>query len=341
MGSTESGRRVHMKALVTGATGFVGSSLVRELLKDGKEVKVLVRQSSSTKNIHGLDVEKAYGDVRDKESVKAALAGCDTFYQTAAVFEFWGPSKKDYYDVNVEGTKASLQAALERAVPKVVYTSSVVALGSHGRDCLAAEDAEFNLWKTGAHYCISKYLGEAEALKFAGKGVPVVIVNPGVVIGVRDIRPTPSGRIILDVLNKRTPGYLDGGFHYVDVEDVARGHILAAQKGRTGEKYILGNANLSMLDFYRLVAEVAGMKPPGLRFPYPAVLTMSYLYSLVARVTRRPPVVTPAAARVSRVHAYFDSSKAVNELGMPQTPIRATVEKAVNWFRENGYVKAG
>jgi dihydroflavonol-4-reductase len=334
-------RRVHMKALVTGATGFIGSSLVRELMKDGREVKVLVRQSSSTKNIEGLDVEKAYGDVRDKESVKAALAGCDTFYQTAAVFEFWGPRKKDYYDVNVEGTKASLQAALEQGVPKVVYTSSVVALGSHGRDCFASEDAEFNLWKTGAHYCISKYLGEVEALKFAGNGLPVVIVNPGVVIGVRDIRPTPSGRIILDVLNKRTPGYLDGGFNYVDVEDVARGHILAAQKGRTGEKYILGNANLSMLDFYRLVGDVSGMKAPRLKFPYPVVLATAYLSSLFARITGRPPVVTAALARVSRVHAYYDSSKAVRELGMPQTPVRTTVEKAVNWFGENGYVRAG
>jgi dihydroflavonol-4-reductase len=329
-----------MKALVTGATGFIGSALVRELLKDGKEVKVLIRKSSNTKNIDGLDVERAYGDVRDKEAVKAALAGCDTFYQTAALFEYWGPSKKDYYDVNVEGTKASLQAALEQGVPKVIHTSSIVSLGSHGRDCLAKEDAGFNLWKTGAHYCISKYLAEVEALRFAQEGLPVVVVNPAVVIGVRDIRPTPSGRLILDVLNKKTPGHMDGGFNYVDVEDVAWGHILAAEKGRIGEKYILGNANLSMLDFYRLVADVAGAEPPRLKFPYPAVLATAYLYSLIAAFTRRPPVVTPAAARVARIYGYFDSSKAVRELGMPQTLIRTTVEKAVNWFRENEYVKA-
>jgi dihydroflavonol-4-reductase len=330
-----------MKALVTGATGFIGSSLVRELLKDGKEMKVMVRRSSSTKNIDGLDVEKVYGDVREKEAVKAALKGCDTFYQTAALYEYWGPSKKDYYDVNVEGTKASLQAALEQGVPKVVHTSSIAALGCHGCDCPAKEDAEFNLWKTGAHYCISKYLAEAEALKFAQKGLPVVVVNPAGVLGVRDIRPTPSGRLILDVLNKKTPGYMDGGLNYVDVEDVARGHILAAQKGKPGEKYILGNANLSMLDFYRLVGDVSGMKPPGLRFPYPAVLATSYLYSLIASITKRPPVVTPAAVRVARLYGYFDSSRAVKELGMPQTPIKTTVEKAVNWFRENGYVKTG
>jgi dihydroflavonol-4-reductase len=335
-------RREQMKSLVTGATGFVGSALVRELLKDGKEVRVLVRKGSSTRNIEGLEVEKAYGDVRDKDAVGAALKGCDTFYQTAALFEYWGPSKKDYYDVNVEGTRASLQASLEQDVPKVVHTSSIVAMGAHGRDCLAKEDAEFNYWKTGAHYCISKYLAEVEALKFAQKGLPVVVVNPAAVIGIRDIRPTPSGRLILDVLNKRTLGYMDGGLNYVDVEDVARGHILAAQKGRVGEKYILGNgtANLSMLDFYRLVADVAGMKPPGLKFPYPAVLATAYLYSIIAAITKRPPVATPAAVRVARMYGYFDSSKAVKELGMPQTSIRTTVEKAVNWFRENGYVKA-
>lgn len=329
-----------MKALVTGATGFIGSALVRELLKDGKEVKVLVRQSSNTKNIDGLDVQKAYGDVRDKEAVKAALKGCDTFYQTAALYEYWGPSKKDYYDVNVEGTRASLQGALEQGVEKVVHTSSIAALGCHGQECPAKEDAEFNLGKTGAHYCISKYLAEVEALKFARNGLPVVIVNPAGVLGVRDIRPTPSGRVILDVLNKRTIGYMDGGMNYVDVEDVARGHILAAQKGRIGEKYVLGNTNLSILEFDQLVADVAGMQPPKLKFPYAAVIASAYLYGLMANITRKPPFVTPPMARVARMHMYFDSSKAVKELGMPQTPIRTTVEKAVNWFRENGYVKA-
>ncbi len=330
-----------MKALVTGATGLIGSSLVRELLKEGKEVKVLVRQSSNTRNIDGLDVEKAYGDVRDKEAVKAALKGCDTFYQTAALYEFWGPSKKDYYDVNVEGTKVSLQAALEQGVPKVVHTSSVAAIGAHGRERPASEEAHYNYPDGAPHYVLTKYQGQVEALKMAQKGLPVVVVNPAVVIGVRDVKPTPSGRIILDVLNNRTPGYIDGGGNYVDVEDVARGHILAAQRGRIGEKYILGNANMSILEFYNLVSDVAGMQPPKLKFPYPAVLVTSYLFQLIAAITKKPPQLTPSMARVARMYTYVDSSKAVKELGMPQTPIRTTVEKAVNWFRENGYVKAG
>ena len=303
-------------------------------------MKVLVRQNSNTKNIDGLEFEKAYGDVRDKEAVKAALKGCDAFYQTAALYEFWGPSKKDYYDVNVGGTKASLQAALEQGVPKVVHTSSIASLGSHGREPLAREDAQFNSWKTGAHYNISKYEAEVEALKFAQKGLPVVVVNPGVVLGVRDVRPTPSGRVIVDILNKRMPAYMDGGANYVDVEDVARGHILAAQKGKVGEKYILGNANMSLLEFFTLVGDVAGVQPPKLKLPYPAVLVTAYLYQIMASITNRPPAMTPALARVTRTHMYFDSSKAVKELGFTQTPIRTTVEKAVKWFRENGYVKA-
>jgi len=330
-----------MKALVTGATGFVGAALVRELLKDGKEVKVLVRQSSNTRNIDGLDFERAYGDIRDKESVKSALKGCDTFYQTAALHEYWGHPKKDFYDINVEGTKSSLQAALEQGVGKVVYTSSIVALGAHGREHPANEDAQYNSPAGAPLYCLTKHLGEVEALKMAQKGLPIVIVNPGAIIGVRDIRPTPSGRIILDVLNKRSPGYMDGGINYVDVEDVARGHILAAAKGKVGQKYVLGNANMSILEFYALVGEVAGVKPPSLKFPYLAVLATAYLYLLIAGITKKPPPITPALARITRLYMYFDSTKAAKELGFQQTPIRTTVEKAVNWFRENGYVKAG
>ncbi|MBN1382073.1 MAG: NAD-dependent epimerase/dehydratase family protein [Deltaproteobacteria bacterium] len=328
-----------MKALVTGATGFVGAAIIRELIKDGKEVKVMVRKSSNTSNIDGLDVEKAYGDIRDKESVKAALKGCDTFYQAAALYEFWGPTKKNFYDVNVEGTKSSLEAALEHGVGKVVYTSSIAGLGAHGRDFPATEEVPYNLGAGVPHYVTTKYLGQVEALKMARKGLPVVIVNPATVIGIRDIKPTPSGRIILDVLNKRTPGYMDGGTNYVDVEDVARGHILAAARGKVGELYILGNANMSLLDFYRLVGEVAGMPPPKLKFPYPAVLATSYLYLLTAGIMKKPPPVTPGMARITSRYMYFDSSKAVNELGLQLTPIRTTVEKAVNWFRENGYVK--
>ena len=328
-----------MKTLVTGATGFIGSSLVRELLKDGVQVKVLVRKNSDTRNIDGLDIERVYGDIRDGDSVKAALKGCDTFYQTAALYTFWGPNKKEYYDINVEGTKTALNAALEQGVEKVVYTSSMAAIGCHGVENPANENTRFNLMDSGEHYCITKYLGEIEARKFLDRGLPLVIVNPAIVLGVRDTKPTPSGQMILNVVNKRMPGYMDCGANFVDVEDVARGHILAAKKGRVGERYVLGNENMSLRDFFRLTGEVAGVDPPKLKLPSTAVLVSSYVYQAISSLTKKPPIMTPGMVRIYRDYWYFDCSKAVKELGLPQTPVRTTIEKAVKWFRENGYVK--
>jgi len=298
-----------------------------------------VREKSDTRNIDGLDVEKAYGDIRDSESVKSALKGCDTFYQTAALYAFWAPDSKVFYDINVEGTKTALNAALEQGLEKVVYTSTIAAIGSHGADSPANEEAEFNAWKTGDHYSRSKYLGEVEAKKFCEKGLPLVIVNPAVVIGVRDIKPTPSGKMIVDVINKRMPGYIDGGMNFVDVEDVARGHILAAQKGKVGERYILGNENLSVRDYCELIGEVSGVEPPKRKMPYRLAIAMGYGFQLLSSVTRKPPVLTAPMVRIGSKYAYFDVSKAVSELALPQTPIKTTIEKAVNWFRENGYVK--
>jgi dihydroflavonol-4-reductase len=327
-----------MKTLVTGATGFIGSSLVRELLKDGAEVRVLVRENSNTRNIDGLDVERVYGDIRDGESMKAALKKCNIFYQTAALYSFWVPDNKTFYDINVEGAKTALGAALEQGVEKVVYTSSVVAVGAYGANKLANEDTEYNLWDTGNHYSRSKHLGEVEAKKFCEKGLPVVIVNPAEVIGVRDIKPTPSGQMILDIVNKKMPGYIDGGTNLVDVEDVARGHILAAQKGKVGERYILGNENLSITDFFKLIGEVSGVEPPKMKLPYSLALVLSYGYQLVSGITKKPPPFTPSVVRMASKYMYYDCSKAVNELGLPQTPVKTTIEKAVAWFRENGYL---
>jgi dihydroflavonol-4-reductase len=329
-----------MKVLVTGATGFIGSSLVRELLKDGVEVRVLVRENSDTRNIDGLDVERAHGDIRDNESIKASLKGCDTFYQTAALIAFWVPNSEIFYDINVEGTKTALNAALEQGIEKVVYTSSVVTLGFHGADTLANEEAEFNLWDTGDHYFRSKYLGEIEAKKIYQNGLPLVIVNPAIPIGVRDIKPTPTGKMIVDVLNEKVPGYVDGGGNFVDVEDVARGHILAAQKGRIGERYILGNQNLPYVEYLKLVSEIGRVKPPKFKIPHSVAITMAYMYQFIATITKKPPLMTAPQVRFSSKYGYYDVSKAVNELGFTRTPIKTTFEKAVSWFRENGYVKA-
>lgn len=328
-----------MKTLVTGATGFMGSAVVRELLKAGADVRVTVRKDSDTRNIDGLDVERVYGDTRDRESMRAALQGCDILYHVAAYFAHWSANKDLFYEINVEGTKNVLEEALAQGLQKVVYTSTSNTIGSHGAGNYVNEEAEFNGWESGDHYVISKYLAEVEARRICERGLPLVIVNPTLVIGVRDIKPTPSGALIVDIANGDMPGYIDGAINVIDVEDVARGHLLAAERGRIGERYILGKENLMVRDFFRMVAEIAGVKPPRLKLPYGIALTLGHLFELQARITRKPPVVSVSQVRLGKMGEHFDNSKAVNDLGLPLTPIRTTIEKTIDWFRENGYIK--
>ena len=326
-----------MKNLVTGATGFIGSAIVRELIRDGEEVRVLVRAISDTRNIDKLDVERVYGDIRDGESMKKALKGCDTLYFTAAFFAHWTPDKDLPYEVNVGGTKASLQAALDAGIQKVVYTSTNNTMGAHG-PIPVDEQAEFNHWKTGDNYSISKYLAETEARSFVAKGLPIVIVNPTLVIGTNDIKPTPSGQMIIDVATGKMPGYIEGGTNVIDVEDVARGHILAAKKGRVGERYLLGNENITVSDYFKLIADIAGVKPPTFKIPYSLAVALGYVFELGASITKKSPVVTASEVRIGRKQEFYNCSKAVKELGLPQTPINVAIDKAINWFRENGYL---
>ncbi len=326
-----------MKKLVTGATGFIGSAITRELLKDGEDVKVLVRETSDTRNIDKLDVEKAYGDIRDSDSMKRALQGCDTLYLTAAYFAHWAPDPKLLYEINAGGTKASLQAALEAGIEKVVYTSTNNAIAASG-PVPADEEKTFNYWEARDHYSMSKYIAENEARIFVTRGLPVVMVNPTLVIGINDIKPSPSGQMIIDVVKQKIPGYIDGGINIVDVEDVARGHILAAKKGRVGERYLLGNKNITVHDYLTLIAEIAGVKPPAIKLPYHVALALGYLFEFGASLTKKPPVVTASEVRIARMTEWYDCSKAVNELGLPQTPIDITIKKALRWFRENGYL---
>ena len=328
-----------MKTLVTGATGFIGSTVVRELLKDGVDVRVTVRKDSDTRNIDGLDVEKAYGDTRDRESMRAALKGCDTLYHVAAYFAHWSLNKDLFYAVNVEGTKTILREALGQGLEKVVYTSTSNTIGSHGAGNFVNEQAEFNGWKTGDHYAISKYLAEIEAKKICEQGLPMVIVNPTLVIGVRDIKPTPSGKLIVDITNREMPGYIDGAINIIDVQDVARGHLLAAKKGRIGERYILGNENVTVGDFFSLVAETAGVKPPRLKLPYGVALMLGYVFHVQARITKQPPVVSLSQVRIGNMGEHFDNSKAVSELGLTLTPLKVTIKNTIDWFIQHGYIK--
>jgi dihydroflavonol-4-reductase len=326
-----------MKKLVTGATGFIGSAIARELLKDGEEIKVLVRKTSDTRNIDKLDVEKVFGDIRDADSMKQALKGCDTLYFTAAYFAHWAPDPKLLYEVNVGGTKATLKAAMDADIEKVVYTSTNNAIAASGT-IPANEEKAFNYWEARDHYSMSKYIAENEARIFVTRGLPLVMVNPTLVIGINDIKPTPSGQMIIDVASQKMPGYIDGGVNLIDVEDVARGHILAAQKGRVGERYLFGNRNITVHDYLHLIAEIAGVKPPSLKLPYPIALALGHLFELGSSINKKPPMVTASEVRIGKMTEWYDCSKAVNELGLPQTPIEQTIRKALDWFKQNGYL---
>ena len=326
-----------MKKLVTGSTGFIGSAITRELIKNGEEVKVLIRKTSDTRNIDNLEVEKVYGDIRDVDSMRSALKGCDTLFLTAAYFAHWAPNPKLLYEVNVGGTKASLQAALEADIEKVVYTSTNNAIAASG-PMPATEEKAFNYWESKDHYSMSKYIAENEARMFISKGLPLVIVNPTLVIGINDIKPTPSGQMIIDVVKKKMPGYIDGGINIIDVEDVAQGHILAVTKGKGGNRYLLGNRNVTVYEYLKLIADIAGVKPPAIKLPYKLALALGHIFELGSYITKKPPVVTASEVRIGKMTEWYDCSKAVNELGLPQTPIETTIKKAINWFKENGYI---
>jgi len=324
------------KKLVLGATGFVGSAVMRELLKDGNDVKVVLRKSSNTSNLDPFDVERVVADMTDTDSMKKALVECDTLYITAAYFAHWAPNPKKLYEVNVGGTKATLQAALEAGIEKVVYTSTNNTIGAHGVPVDETED--FNQWDINDDYSKSKYLAEVEAYKYGARGVPIVIVNPTFVVGTNDVRPTPSGRMIIDVASGKEALYMDARTNIIDVDDVARAEILAAQKGRIGERYILGNTNVNIPEFYKLIAEIAGVKPPKIKVPYPMALLAGHVFTTQAAITGKPPFVTAGEVKIGHRGEWYDCSKAVNELGMPRTPLPDTVRKAITWFRENGYL---
>lgn len=327
-----------MTILVTGATGFIGSAVVRALLADEQPVRCLVRKNSDVSNLAGLALDFAYGDVTDLDSVRRALEGCDRVIHMAAIYAIWMKDPNLMYRVNVNGTHKVLTACREAKVDKIVYVSSTAALGAHGR-MPANESAEFNMASTGDHYYLSKYQAEQAALEFAAKGLPVTIVNPAVPLGARDIKPTPSGALIINVMKGLLPGYIDGGLNVIDVNDCARGIVNALARGRNGEKYVLGNRNVSMKEFFDLIVKVAGYgKAPAIRFPVFMAVQSGYAYELLARITGKPPINTAAWVRVGSHYSWWDSSKAVRELGLPQTPIEASIAQAIAWFREHRYL---
>lgn len=326
-----------MKAFVTGATGFIGASLVRELLKDGFEVRALARPRSDRRNLHGLDLEVCEGDLRDRVSLEKGLDGCEYLFHAAADYRLWTRNPSEMYEINVGGTRNVMEAALNRGISRVVYTSSVGTLGNPGNGCPGNEGTPVTFSEMVGHYKKSKFLAEREAEGFIERGLPLVIVNPSTPIGALDIKPTPTGKIIVDFLNRKMPAYLDTGLNIIDVGECARGHILAARKGRIGEKYILGNENLTLARIFSMLEEITGLSAPKVRLPYTPILLAAYVNEAISRCTGKEPLIPLAGVQMAKKFMYFDPSKAVRELGLVKRPVMESLANAVKWFRDNGY----
>lgn len=328
-----------MRTFVTGGTGFIGGAVVRRLLQAGHEVKVLVRPGADTRQLDGLPVERVEGDLRDRESLCRDMAGCVWVFHVAALYSYWGHNWKEFYETNVEGTRHVLETARNLGAERVVYTSSIAALGVHKNGSPATEDTPSSLADRIGPYQRSKFLAEVVARDFARRGLPVIIVNPSSPVGIGDHKPTPTGQIVVDFLTGRIFGYVDTGLNLVDVEDVAAGHLLAAERGHVGERYILGGENLSLKQILDLLADISGRAQVRLRIPHWVAQCWAYVDVTLARLNpRRLPVATPDTVRLSRRYEFFDPGKAVRELGLPHTPARVALRKAVEWYKSHGFV---
>ena len=325
--------------LVTGGTGFVGSHVVRALLARGRSVRCLARPESRRDNLEGLDVEIVSGDLTDPASLSRALSGVHTLYHAAADYRLWARDPQELYRANAGGTENILAAAAAAGVSKVVYTSSVAALGLTADGSPGDESTPVSRERIIGHYKKSKYDAELVARTWAAKGLPIVIVNPSTPIGERDIKPTPTGQLVVDFLNRRLPAYVDTGLNLVDVRDVAAGHLAAAERGRPGERYILGNRNMTLKEILDVLAALTGLPAPGLRLPHWIPLSAAAVATGVARVTGRAPRVSLESVRMSTHRMFFDAGKAVRELDLPQTPVEEPLARAVAWFRDRGYVR--
>jgi dihydroflavonol-4-reductase len=327
-------------ALVTGANGFVGCHVVRALIALGMHVRALVRPSADRRALEGLDYELASGDVRDREAVERAVRGCSEVYHVAADYRLWVIDEAPMYAANVEGTRNVISAAHAAHVRRIIHTSTVGALGI-GADGLGREDTPVTLDAMVGPYKRSKFLAEQEAVKAANAGIPVVIVNPSTPIGPHDYKPTPTGRIIVDFLNRRMPAYVDTGLNLVAVEDCAAGHLLAAEHGRIGEKYILGGENLTLKEMLLRLSQLSGVAAPRVRLPFAMALGFAFGAEAVARtITHRPPRASVTEVRMARKKMFFDSAKARTELGYEAAPINDALNRAIKFFHSSGLAYA-
>jgi dihydroflavonol-4-reductase len=328
-----------MLAFVTGATGFVGSHVARALADQGADLRLLVRPSSNTKNITDLKADLVTGDLREPVSLEKAIADCDAVFHVAADYRLWVRDPEEMYQANVEGTRAILDAARKNHIRRVVYTSSVATMGFTTNGQLADENSPVSLDNMIGPYKRSKFMAEQVAIEAARAGQDIVIVNPTTPIGERDIKPTPTGRIVVDFLKKKFPAYVDTGLNLVDVQVCAQGHIAAFEKGRSGERYILGGENLTLKQILDKMAVITGLPSPSIRVPYFMALATGVVDEIITgRIRGREPRATIDAVRMGRKKMFIRASKAERELGWKSLPVDAALRRAVAWFRENGYV---
>ena len=327
-----------MKAFVTGATGFLGSHVARVLADQGAHLRLLVRPTSNLKNLEGLKAETATGDLRDAASLEKSMSGCDTVFHVAADYRLWVRDPNEMYRSNVAGTRALLEASRKNGVARVVYTSSVATVGFTGYGRPADEDSPVSLADMIGHYKRSKFMAEQIALEAGRGGMQVVTVNPTTPIGEQDVKPTPTGRIVVDFLKRKFPAYVETGLNLVDVRECARGHVAAFEKGRTGERYILGGEDLTLKQILDKLGQITGLPSPKIKLPYIFAFAAGIVDEAVTGLLlRREPRATVDTVRMGKKKMFASSAKAERELGWKIVPIDGALRRAVEWFRANGY----
>lgn len=327
-----------MFALVTGATGFLGSHVARALADQGATLRLLVRPTSNLKNLQGLNADTVTGDLRDAASLEKATAGCDTLFHVAADYRLWVRDANEMYRSNVDGTRAILEAARKNRVGRVVYTSSVATIGFTSNGCPADEDSPVSLANMIGHYKRSKFMAEQLAMEAGRSGMHVVTVNPTTPIGEQDVKPTPTGRIVVDFLKRKFPAYVETGLNLVDVRECARGHVAALEKGKTGERYVLGGEDLTLKQILDKLGEITGLPSPKLKLPYAVAFAAGVFGEMVAgRMLRGDPRATIDTVRMGKKKMFASSAKAERELGWKIVPVDDALKRAVEWFRANRY----
>jgi dihydroflavonol-4-reductase len=328
-----------MKALVTGATGFVGAAVARRLLDNQWQVRVLARQGSDRRNLQGLDAEVIEGDLTDVNSLQHAARGCEGLFHVAADYRLGARNPEQLYRANVEGTRNVLTAAHRSGVQRIVYTGSVATIGIPADGTPGDEQTPNSLENMIGHYKRSKYLAEEVVREAVREGLPVVIVSPSTPVGPGDLKPTPTGQLVLDAAAGRMPAYVDTGLNIVHVDDVAAGHLLAYQRGKAGERYILGGEDMTLRNILGQISTLVGRKPPRVRLPYGMVLPIAYVAEGFARISGRSGRITLEGVRMSRKRMFFSSAKAMRELGYTARPPVQAFEDAIRWFRDNGMLR--